>query len=402
MENEKDNKYFIIWLYISILLHLFVVIIMLTIKPATSPSADPDPASFNTNSTQIIFVQDEPTIPDEPQPAPQIAARIQGGQVANMQQNRTEPKDAQQDIPMPALSDEYKKGMQNQTKIENQDPDGHVNILEDAIIASEEQREKQVLPQAQSPSLANLTEKIVATAADDMKTTTQSNETTINAADILKTIIADFATQKIDVQEKSKNNLDRQENIQREVQKIVSNKHRPADIGLENVSKVQLSKQPEKIESKKNKLSLLDLQSGFNQFVKNSSTKQIATPTSSVFGNSLYFSSTGNAQKDDELGLKLTSYMNQTGKMYDNACSIYYDIFIKALRQQGLPYKNNSVIIKIERSGKISEIKTIESCGNEIIDNYHVQIIESIGYFPPIPKYIEAPLSVGARFTFSR
>jgi TonB C terminal len=402
MENEKDNKYFIIWLYISILLHLFVVIIMLTIKTATSSSADPDPASFNNNSTQIIFVQDEPTIPDEPQPLPQIAARMQGGQVASMQQNRIEPKDAQQDIPTPALSDEYKKGMHNQTKIENQDPDGHINILEDAIIASEEQREKQILPQAQAASQVSLTENMLATAADDMKTTTQSNEATIKTSDILKTIIADFSTQKIDQQEKSNTNIDQKENIQREVQKIVSNKHRPADIGLENVSKVQLSKQPEKIESKKNKLSLLDLQSGFNQFVKNSSTKQIATPTSSVFGNSLYFSSTGNAQKDDELGLKLTSYMNQTGKMYDNACSIYYDIFIKALRQQGLPYKNNSVIIKIERSGKISEIKMIESCGNEIIDNYHVQIIESIGYFPPIPKYIEAPLSVGARFTFSR
>ena len=402
MENEKDNKYFIIWLYISILLHLFVVIIMLTIKPATSPSADPDPASFNSNSTQIIFVQDEPAIPDEPQPVPQIAARIQGGQVASMQQNRIEPKDAQQDIPTPALSDEYKKGMQNQTKIENQDPDGNVNILEDAIIASEEQREKQVIPPAPAASRASLTDNMPVTAPDNIKTSTQSNDTTITTADILKTIIADFSTPKLDQQEKSKNNVEPQENIQREVQKIVSNKHRPADIGPENVSKVQLSKQTEKIESKKNKLSLLDLQSGFNQFIKNSSTKEIATPTSSVFGNSLHFSSTGNAQKDDALGLKLTSYMNQTGKMYDNACSIYYDTFIKTLRQQGLPYKNNSVMIRIERNGKISEIKTIESCGNEIIDNYHVQIIESIGYFPPIPKYIEAPLSVGARFTFSR
>ena len=193
MENEKDNKYFIIWLYISILLHLFVVIIMLTIKPATSPSADPDPASFNSNSTQIIFVQDEPLIPDEPQPVPQIAARIQGGQVASMQQNRIEPKDAQQDIPTPALSDEYKKGMQNQTKIENQDPDGNVNILEDAIIASEEQREKQIIPPDPAASRASLTDNMPVTAPDNIKTSTQSNDTTITTADILKTIIAVFS-----------------------------------------------------------------------------------------------------------------------------------------------------------------------------------------------------------------
>jgi len=381
---------------------------MLTIKPTTSPSSDPDPASLNNNSTQVIFIQDEPQptqlTPDEPQPQlqPQIATRIQGGQVANMQQGQTEPKQSQQDTPEPALSDEYKKGMHNQTKIEDQDVDGGVNILEDAIIASEEQREKQVIPPTPTASQTKQLENLISAAPNDIKTIMKSDDKSAPAAEILKTIISEFTHQAIDEKEKSQNNPEPKENIQREVQKIVSHKHRPADIGSENVSKVQLSKQTEKIESKKNKLSLLDLQSGFNQFIKNSSTREIATPTASVLGNSLYFSSTGNAQKDDELGLKLASYLNQTGKMYDSACSLYSTFIVKLLRQQGLPADNNTIQITIERSGKISGITTVQSCGNEAIDNYHIKIVEAIGDLPPIPKYIEAPLCIGARFTFKR
>ena len=291
--------------------------------------------------------------------------------------------------------------MHNKTKIEDQGPDGNVNILEDAIIASEEQREKQLIPPMPIVSQTNQLEKSLILAPNDIETMIQPQEKQIVAAEILKAIIQKTSELTKTIADKSDSSLS-EEAPQLEAQKIISKKHRPADIGPENISKVQLSKQTQENNIPKKKMSLLDIQTGFNQFIKNSSTREIATPTSSVLGNSLYFSSTGNAQKDDELGLKLASYLNQTGRMYDSACSLYSNFIIKLLRQNGLPAENNTVQITIERSGKISAIKTIQSCGNEAIDNYHIKIVEAIGDLPPIPKYIEAPLCVGARFTFKR
>ncbi len=447
MENEKEKKYFIIWLYISILLHLFVVIIMLTIKPTNSPSTDPDPAS-ESYDTQVIFMQ-EPSIAaqpiiDEPvfeepkaeevkQSEYKIATRVQGGSINISQDSTTsnavktakELKEATMDKPEAALSDIYKKGMHNQTKIEDQDIDGTVNILEDATIDQQEQREKQILPpkqvQPQKIAAQNQIEQMHENNTNDFKPSMESDQKHIRSADILKAVIQDKIDKQTsstdmvmeasaDTQTKSEQDSDIKDENQEPteelpqslLQKVVSKKHRPADLGSENLSKIQLSKEIQETAPSKKKMSLMDIQKGFSQFIKNSSTKQIATPTSSTLGNSLYFSSTGNAQKDDELGLKLASYLNQTGKMYDSACSLYSDIIIKLLRQQGFPSENNVINIKIERSGKITEIKTIQSCGNQIIDHYHVKVIESIGNLPPVPKYIETPLYVGAQLTFKR
>ena len=429
MENEKEKKYFIIWLYISILLHLLVVIIMLTIKPTTSTSTDPDPAS-GIYDTQVIFMQepsesanltlDKPEPEEAKQPEYKIATRIQGG-VTGSQQDSTEQssvikstadtKEAQFDKPEAALSDVYKKGMRNQANTEDQVHDGVVDVLQDATIGLEEQRERQVLPQAEGvamPVTTSQAEQLRADTTNELKALVKAQDKKFNSAEILKVVISE------NIERQAINQLDQdsdrrlekfdstKESLQPLAQKIISKKHRPADTGLENISKVQLSKETQEITPAKKKMSLMDIKQGFSQFIKNSSTKQIATPTSSTLGNSLFFSSTGNAQKDDELGLKLASYMHQIGKMYDSAGSLYSDLIVKLLRKNGYPSENNRINIKIERSGKISEIRTIQSCGNQAIDNYHVKIIESIGDLPPVPKYIETPLCVGAQFTFKR
>lgn len=388
MENEKEKKYFIIWLYISILLHLFVVIIMLTIKPTTSSSTDPDPASLNYDATKILFVPDEQvetqTIPNEPQTQPQIATRVQGGQTISTQHTPADPKEAQQDIPEAALSDEYKKGMHNQTKIEDQDSDGSVNILEDAIIDKEEQLEKQVVPPALiPPKIKQQEEPTIVAAPNDIKTFIESQEKRVASAEILKTIISDFAKVAAEKQESPIANLNSQELLQSQVQKIVSKKHRPADIGTENLSKVQLSKETQNIASPKKKLSLQDLQTGFSQFLQ--------------MGNEQYYSVQGNAQHDDAESLKRASYYRQLGQMYNNAHAIAPNL---NPLQYDKPNNNSIVMITIERSGKISNLNIITSCGVDSLDRHHTRIIESIGSFPPIPKYIEAPLQITATLRF--
>jgi hypothetical protein len=393
MENEKDNKYFIIWLYISILLHLFVVIIMLTIKPTTSSSADPDPASFNYDSTQLIFMQDEPVtaqpIPYEPkQPQPQIATRIQGGEIISAQHSPSDPKEAQKDIPAAALSDDYKKGMQNQTSIEDQGPDGTTNILEDAIINQEEQLEKQVIPPTPIvPEITQREEPQIVAAPNDLRTFMESQEKRIASAEILKAVIQEKMQKTSELAQTIINKTDvsfNEEQPQPHIQKIISKKHRPADLGTENLSKVQLSKQTQEIASPKKKLSLQDLQTGFSQFLKT--------------GNEQYYSVQGNAQHDDAESLKRASYYRQLGQMYNNAHAIAPNLLHGSQYDQ--PNDNSIIMITIERSGKISNLQMVTTSGVDVLDRHHMRIIESIGSFPPIPKYIEAPLQITATLRF--
>ena len=144
----------------------------------------------------------------------------------------------------------------------------------------------------------------------------------------------------------------------------------------------------------------MDIQKGFAQFIQNN---QVATPapsTASTLGNSLYFSSTGNADKDDISGLKFASYMNQAGKMYQSGFSEYSDFITQILHKEGIPSENNQIAITIDRSGKVISCTTILSCGHPVIDNYHLKMIQSIGSFPPVPKYIETPLQVHAQIPF--
>jgi outer membrane biosynthesis protein TonB len=384
MENEiKENKYFILWLYISILLHLLVVIIMLSIKPATSPSKDPDPASNDIDAAHVIFMQDKPD-PIVPQPQDyKIAARTQGGQIG-MQQNQSEQKEAQLDIPAPALSDAYKKDLYNQTNQKDQDDNGQVNIAEHAVIDEHAQPEK-----AQE------------TKVDPVKNNVQDQEKITTPADTLKAIIQEKMN-KSEQSSLTKNyNQPSDHDIEQlQMQKVVSKKHRPAEIGSENLSKVQLTKQTQDTGSQKNKMSLMDIQKGFSQFIQNNHVATPAPSTASTLGNSLYFSSTGNSDKDDISGLKFASYMNQAGKMYQSSFSEYSDFITQILMKEGIPSENNQIAIVIDRSGKVISCTTTLSCGHPVIDNYHLKMIQSIGSFPPIPKYIEAPLQVHAQIPF--
>ena len=404
METEiKDNKYFILWLYISILLHLLVVIIMLSIKPATSPSKDPDPASRNFDASQVIFVQDEPepAAPEPQQPDYKIAARTQGGQIG-MQDNAAEQKEAQLDIPAPSLSEDYKKGLHNQTDNKDQDTNGQVNISPNAIIDEEIQPKEQVSVAKALDIQAPVEKKQSQTdAPDTIKNITQAQETRIASGDALKAIIQEKMNKQdatnLPVIDKS---LPQHDIDQLQAQKIISKKHRPAELGSENLSKIQLSKQTQDTGSQKNKMSLMDIQKGFSQFIQ---SNQFATPapaTSSMLGNSLYFSSTGNADKDDISGLKFASYMNQAGKMYQSSVSEYVDKITEILQKEGIPSENNQIAITIDRSGKVISCVTTLSCGHAVLDNYHIKMVQSIGSFPPIPKYIETPLTVHAQIPF--
>lgn len=382
MENEQEKKYFIIWLYISILLHLLVVIIMLSIKPTTS-SKDPDPAHANFESTQILFVQDEPEIiPQQDEPIEQniqIAKRDQGGSVA-LQQNQINPQDALQDIPTPALSDIYKKGLNNQTNITDQDDQGIVNILEDAIIDQIEQLEE--IQETTDKNLKQNIESPENNNAADFKNIKDLEKKEPKPAEILQSIIHEKMN-KISEKNHEAKQFQKEKLVQEQTQKIISKKHRPADIGQENLSKIQLSKPIQDTNIPKKKISLQDIQTGFSQFIKH--------------GNEEYFSSTGNSEHDDIKGLKLASYMRQIGKMYHQA----HDIATKPiLTGKNSPNADSVILITIYRSGNFDYALTA-SCGIDQIDKFHMDYVKSIGTFPPVPKFIDAPLQIPASLIFT-
>jgi hypothetical protein len=373
---------------------------MLIIKSTSSPAKEPDPSSKNYDETQIIFLQDEPpaTKQNEPEEEYKIATRVQGGQVT-IQQDHTNQNEAQQDIPAPALSDNYKKGMENKTTIQDQDPDGHVDILTDADIDLEEQRAKQIKPTTKQSVQHKMeeeiqTEKNKLVLENTIKKMELSQEKKIAPAEILKAIIQEKMQKTQDSQAEKKvpqrddnyhvMSEDTHELAQLQPQKIISKKHRPAELGSENISKVQLSKETQENIPAKKKISLQDIQQGFSQFIRN--------------GNEEYYSGQGNALHDDEQGLKRASYYRQLGQIYKNAHAIAPNLVHG--NQFDQPTDNSLILITIERSGKISNCKFITSCGVERLDRHHMRIIESIGSFPPIPKYIEAPLQITATLYF--
>ena len=77
--------------------------------------------------------------------------------------------------------------------------------------------------------------------------------------------------------------------------------------------------------------------------------------------------------------------------MYHNAHAI-----TPKLIYQTQPTSSSIALVTINRSGNIDQCRILTSCGIDSIDKQHIKIIESIGSFPPIPKYIEAPLEVTA------
>ena len=64
------------------------------------------------------------------------------------------------------------------------------------------------------------------------------------------------------------------------------------------------------------------------------------------------------------------------------------------------PTNDSTALITINRSGAIDSCQILTSCGINKLDEHHIKLIESIGTFPPIPKYIEAPLQIPATLHF--
>lgn len=380
MENEiKDHNYFIIWLYISILLHLLAIIFMFFIKPNSLLQSE-RPTSSTHQAAEVIFVTQE-TQPTKPQPQNyNLAHRTQGG-IVNMQPNSSEQKEAQPDIPEPALSKEYKTNTHNETVHKNQNANGIVNIdnndtneVVQEPVKAEPAFEKPTPVAAEKPQPEPTSAQIQETQPAQEKSSTK--------AQVLHAVL----------QEKE---------LRKSVQQPIAAAHRIADIGSQNLSKVQISKQTQDTGDKKSKLSLLDIQKGFSQFVQNQTVVTPPAPsTSNTFGNSLFFSSTGNSDTDDLAGLKFASYMNQAGKMYQVACSQFTDQMYSIMQREGVPAENNQIAIVIDRSGKIASCTTVTSCGHAVLDNYHLKIIDAIGSFPPIPKYLDAPIIAHAQIPF--
>jgi len=374
---------------------------MLSTKPTTVSSKEPDPASSNLGATQLIFIQDEP----EPLPAKkeeeeivsiQLANRVQGAEEINLDGNKDSSKQTTQYTAETPLSDEYAKALQNQTDHKEQDENGDVNFdtIEntdnDTLDTIEQKSIREETPISQdNPQLAkNQIEPVL--TKDTPENLSSSTPARLSEFDqTYKTLLTTSIKPSTQV-------------IQPIVQKIISKKHRPADIGNDNRSQIQLTKSTESQQlQQKKKMSLQELQNGFSTFLKNNNTTPTQSgPTASTLGNSLFFSSSGNAQEDNIAGLKYASYMHQAGNMYNNAGLEYHDRIINIIRKEGMPSENNQVRITIERSGKISNMMMILSCGNSAIDNYHIKMIENIGDFPPVPKYIPTPIEITAQLPF--
>jgi len=367
MENEKEIKYYIIWLYISILLHLLLVIIMLATKPVSLPSQDPDPAPLGADETQVIFIDDKP---EEPVETFKMSTRIQGAQIATHQDSQ----EAQKDGSTESLSDEYKKNITNQTDQTEHDPDGTIDIK---FITPENQDQEEASTQKNDTTAQS--DEVIDKPSKNKHTTDDTRETSIAAEEIFKSIFEETQQQKIESQELKRNQQIR-------AQKLVSKKHRPANVGLENLSKIHLTKPKEEIATQKKKISLIDIQQSFNQLMRS--------------GNEENFSRQGNAQEDDAIGLKHASYMRQAGQIYKNAHATFPEPFVYSKDEK--PVRNSTIILTVERSGKISAAKQYQSCGIVAIDEHHMKIIKFMGDLPPIPKFLEAPYKIPATLYFNQ
>lgn len=356
---------------------------MLSIK--SSPPQDPDPASQTLDTPQILFLEEEPEVVPQLLQQHQIASRIQGGPPSPAQAEPLKPADQdnisskspEQDVPEAALSEMYSKALHNQTTEQDQSPDGTVNIDPAAIIADTIQPEQEKTPAVKAIiNTKDIIETVMNQKPEELNQKIDQTAKTILPEEILKTVIT----------ENKLRSMSDHDTTQPEQQKLISKKHRPAEVGLDNLSKIQLSKPAQEPTAIKKKLSLQDLQQGFSQFMRN--------------GNEQLFSTQGNSQIDDAEGLRRASYYRQLGSMYQNAHAI-----APALNQNLYADKTNGdsvVQVTIERSGKISDCRIVSSCGIDSLDQYHIKIIESIGMFPPIPKYIEAPLQIGATLYFTQ
>jgi len=350
---------------------------MLTIKPSSSQSLDPDPALQQIDPANIIFVTDEPIKqPGDNIVQPyQMAQRTQGSQTGNTDDKRSaaehqsnihqiiddQDQDQSQnnkfDTTNKALTDEFKKGLKDETTVKEQ-------LLADESVlekVSATESVKTITPE-QTPVLSKIIDK-------------NSEEEKNNIIELFNQLAEE---KKIAEDQQSKQTVITQtkQDSMESIQKIESKKHRPIDVGLQNQSKLELLKDTHSHENsvpKKRKLSLqdLNLQQGFSEFVRKGNAN---------------FSTDGNADQDDEMGIKMRSYLTQVGKMHDNACKSYPDKFI-IKHQDQVPPQDSIINIMIEPSGKVT-LTRLQSSGNQIYDDYHMKVLGFMGDLPRIPKFI--------------
>lgn len=360
---------------------------MLSIKPSSSLSTEPDPATDNMNDVRIIFV-DEPTQPtyddDDLIKTFQLAKKVQGSQAGTSQDGLTTPQSIQQknddtekilDTSSKALTDEHKKGLKDETVIQNQ------SLADDSV--QEKVSAQELL--SQSDSLTE-SEQVSDKDIQEYDNNNIDHELASKPQEKIDSI-KEFNrfVQDPSPQPKKQNPLSTlipSKIITTEpAPKIESKKHQLIDIGTENRSKIELTKDvTEKNVQKKTKVSLqdLNLQQGFNDFLKK--------------GNA-YFSSEGNSDKDDEQGLKRASYKNQVGKMHESAFLSYPSKYKGTV--DNMPMRDSIINMIIERSGKVNLIR-LQSSGDELYDEYHMKVLKFIGDCPPIPKFIESQFQVAS------
>ena len=130
---------------------------MLLIKPTAKAAF---PFKKKTEQAQVIFKQEKPEPKKQEPKKPDFKmSKREQGEPTSVQQSASksqEPKQAQQDIPKAALSKNYKKGMENQTKEKDQDDSGQVDIPENAIIDKNKQSKKQTIEPQSIPKASEL------------------------------------------------------------------------------------------------------------------------------------------------------------------------------------------------------------------------------------------------------
>jgi len=383
MENKNETKYFFIWLYISLLLHLLMVIIMLTIKSGKSLSLEPDPTHQQIDPAQVIFITDELQSDNNATQPYQMAKRNQGSEHGNTDEKRalTENNsssnmiDDQDDIDIPkkdnkldtvikALTDEFKKGLKDETIVKEQ-------LLADESIQEKVSATPAIQGNIESEQIqpeSKLTEKEI------IDPSTKKLLEDIDPIDIFNKLIEEKKT--LEKQDKQSAIIQSKYPLVEPIQKIESKKHRPIEIGLQNQSKLELTKNINSNESsapQKRKLSLqdLNLQQGFSEFVRK--------------GNAT-FSSDGNSNKDDEMGLKIASYMTQISKTHENAFKSYPNKFIIKHHDQ-IPPHDSIINMIIDQSGQVTLVR-LQSSGNQTYDDYHMKVLIFMGNFNRIPKFL--------------
>lgn len=382
MENKNEAKYYFIWLYISLLLHLLLVIIMLTIKPSSTQLTEPDPAFQSVDPTQVIFMTEQPVKQshdnDEVQPY-QLAKKIQGSASErsdheslaihdfNISGDSDQDDDKHLDTTSKSLTNEFKAGLKDLTTIKDQLL-ADVTIQEKVSAANategieNPEKTQAITPDAIEDIQEIFVEEII-TPHDDINQIADPVELSNRIEHVKKPINATQLTLAKGVSTEPS-------------PKIASKKHRPIEVGLTNQSKIELNKdnaQSAPPINKKISLKDLNLNHGFSDFVRK--------------GNA-HFSADGNAEKDNAIGLKRASYTNQVSKMIENAFNMFPELY--PLKKDHMITRNSVIHLIIERSGKTTLV-SIQSSGEKNYDDFHMKILKFMGDCPPVPKFIEAP-----------